>query len=289
LSDEEVNKIYLEARADLIAGYQQGDNADADAYSEWRPVSTIPAAPGVHAKRYMMTYVNDIGYDEYVRYASQGVNMPVGSIVAKESFKIKGKSKKFSPGPIFFMEKVGIEKAPKTDGWFYSRVKANGKPMKSSQKFCHSCHEAYSGQDALGYPVKRAWVGYVEPAADAPVAKLEVGDVEAGKQAFQQCVGCHQVGEGAKNAFGPQLTNIVGRSAGSSKGYSYGSSLKSAAKGGLVWDKQNLFEWLEGPAEFLQEVLDDSSASSKMPVFVDDPKVRSDIIAYLSSMSDNGK
>ncbi len=152
LSLTEVGEHYKCARDKLVKGYQAGDNANAKAYTSWKPAATGPGKPGFHSNRYLMTYVNDIGYDTYVAYKPSGVNFPIGSIVAKESYKIK-KGGKLKPGPLFFMTKVGVEEAPKTDGWLYSGVKGNGKKFKVSQKFCHGCHVAYKAQDAMGYPL----------------------------------------------------------------------------------------------------------------------------------------
>jgi len=152
LNLHEINTYYQCVRTQLVNDYQRGDNDIAKAYSHWKPAATGPAKPGFHSNRYLMTYVNDIGHSTYTAYASTNVNMPVGSIIAKESFKIKSKGL-LSAGPLFFMEKVGVDIAPKTSGWRYSAVKKNGTPMKVGQTFCHSCHQAYSAQDSLGYPV----------------------------------------------------------------------------------------------------------------------------------------
>lgn len=151
LNVDEVSSYYECIRGDLVAAYQKGDNPVAKAYTEWKAGATGPAKPGFHSNRYLMTYINDIGLDTYTAYATSDVDMPVGSLVAKESFKIK-KGGKLKAGPLFIMEKVGKDKAPKAGGWVYSAVKANGKPMKVKQSFCHSCHQAYAAQDALGYP-----------------------------------------------------------------------------------------------------------------------------------------
>lgn len=115
------------------------------------------------------------------------------------------------------------------------------------------------------------------------------GNIERGQQAFTSCSACHQVGQNAKNAFGPVLTNIVGRDAGVREGYVYSESLSMARDKGLVWSAEQLNEWLSGPTEFLQQYLGVSSASSKMPVRIDDPQTRADIIAYLASITDDTK
>jgi hypothetical protein len=153
LSLDEVSNYYECVKADLAQGYQGGDNAVAKAYPNWKAGATGPAKPGFHSNRYLMTYVNDIGHSAYVAYAPSDVDMPVGSVIAKESFKIKSGGK-LKAGPLFIMEKVGVDQAPKAQGWVYSAVKASGKPMSVKQSFCHSCHQAYAAQDALGYPVE---------------------------------------------------------------------------------------------------------------------------------------
>jgi hypothetical protein len=150
MSQTEVASYYNCIRPQLIAGYQsQGDDL-AMAYSSWQATAKQPAKPGFHSNRLLMTYVNDVGIDTYLTYAI-GLDMPLGSLIAKESYEIKG-SGKLKEGPLFFMEKVGVDKAPETAGWYYSALKDNGKPMSVKQSFCHSCHMAYAAQDYLGFP-----------------------------------------------------------------------------------------------------------------------------------------
>ena len=151
LTLDEVATYYQCVSKELSQGYQKGTNTTAKNYTSWKATATGPAKPGFHSNRYLMTYVNDIGHSTYVAYAPSGVDMPVGSIIAKESFKIKS-SGKLKAGPLFIMEKVGKDKAPDAGGWLYSAVKASGKPMSVKQSFCHGCHQAYAAQDALGYP-----------------------------------------------------------------------------------------------------------------------------------------
>lgn len=79
--------------------------------------------------------------------------------------------------------------------------------------------------------------------AAAPVA-ASAADAEAGKTVFAKCKACHQVGEGAKNAVGPQLNGIVGRKAAAAEGFAYSEALKGS---GLTWDEANLKAWLADP------------------------------------------
>lgn len=159
MSHEELRAVYECLRPGLVAGYQKRKSPIAMEYTDWRAASTGPAAPGFHSGQYLMTYVNAVGYDDYVAFASAGANMPVGTMIAKENFSFKrnGKVKK---GALLMMEKVGVEKAAETGGWVYSGVKPNGKKLKVDQKgFCHACHMAWPGQDFLGYPTPAVRVG----------------------------------------------------------------------------------------------------------------------------------
>ncbi len=286
ISKEAVDTLYQNNREKLRAGYQKGTNPIAREYGNWGAAATTPANPGVHSGRYMMTFVNDLGLSTYTQYASQNVNMPIGTKIAKETFFVKGQGE-FRRHPLFTMEKVGVENAPETDGWVYGRVNENGRQMPTSQAYCHSCHTGFKGQDFVGYPVKEARIGYSAPDFDdkTPPALVGEGDIERGKIAFQTCAACHNIGADATNAFGPVLTGVVGRDAGSYKDYSYSSDLQRAHDKGLVWDEQLVFEWLGNPSGFLRTYLDDESASSKMTIDFEDPQFRNDVIAYLKSVN----
>ena len=153
LSEEQIVEVYDCIRDDLRKGYAKGDNAWAKEYFNWGATATRPAAPGVHGGRFMMTFVNEVGHAEYIKFSDEREDdpLPVGTIVAKESYKVN-KKKAVRKGPLFFMEKVAAGTADEYGNWVYSVVQPNGKPGKISQKFCHDCHGAYSDQDALGYP-----------------------------------------------------------------------------------------------------------------------------------------
>ncbi|MCF4997979.1 c-type cytochrome [Pseudomonas syringae] len=71
------------------------------------------------------------------------------------------------------------------------------------------------------------------------------GDAEAGAKLFPRlCGGCHQVGESARPAFGPELNGIVGRRAGTSANYIYSDAMKSS---GITWDRETLTAYLKDP------------------------------------------
>ena len=150
---EDLGVLYECLRPKLVAGYKKKSNKIAMAYTDWQAASTAPQAPGMHSGQYLMTYVNPVGYDQYVKFNTDSTEMPVGTVIAKEAFTIK-KSGKTKKGPLLFMEKVGKDVAPDTAGWKYSGIKPNGKRLKVDAKgFCHACHQAWPGQDYMGYPV----------------------------------------------------------------------------------------------------------------------------------------
>ncbi|MFT7559994.1 MAG: cytochrome c2 [Flavobacteriales bacterium] len=173
-ADSTVNASYNAGRDELIRAYQAHGNELSKAYIEWGAAATAPAKPSVHGNRYLMTYVNDLGFSEYIKYANSDVAMPKGSIIAKESFKLK-KNGSLKAGPLFFMEKVDTEDSSEFGGWLYSAVKPNGKPMKVKQTFCHSCHVAYQGQDFLGYPAVDVRLAVKQVSVEPSVSQHQAG------------------------------------------------------------------------------------------------------------------
>src|ERR1700693_4065722 len=104
-------------------------------------------------------------------------------------------------------------------------------------------------------------------------------DRAEGEKVFATCKACHQIGEGAKNAIGPELNGIVGRKAGSVAGYNYSDANKNS---GITWDASNLAEYLKDPKAKVP--------GTKM-VFAgikDEQKVQ-DLVAFLKQYDDAGK
>ncbi|MHA3915255.1 cytochrome P460 family protein [Halovulum sp. GXIMD14793] len=151
-----VDALYACIEAKMLAGYTKKDHAVAQEYRNWTVTATRPAVPGPHGERFLLTFANDIAAEQYIKFEEEGVVMPVGSILVKESFKMrKGEAK---VGPLFIMTKVAEGEAPETNDWVYDAVQPNGKPMGIKQSFCHDCHAAYEDQDYLGYPAEEVRV-----------------------------------------------------------------------------------------------------------------------------------
>lgn len=163
LSLGEAAAIYDCLKDKMVKGYQKGGKRWIPAeyvngYRDWKAASTGPAAPGVHGGRFLMTYVNDAGFEAYTQYA-EGVEMPVGTLIAKESFTVNGKGKA-KAGPLFIMEKVAEGASPETGDWHYMMVSPKGAPQAVNVvSACHDCHSGYEEQDYLGYPVEEVRLG----------------------------------------------------------------------------------------------------------------------------------
>ncbi|MGI9364784.1 MAG: cytochrome P460 family protein [Rhizobiaceae bacterium] len=154
LTDPQIQALYDCIKAELRDGYASQGGALTSEYTGWKAAATQPAAPGVHGKRFLMTFVNEVGFEEYVKFSEERGPMPVGSIIAKESFNVskKGTVRK---GPLFFMTKAAAGgESDKFGNWVYAAFSPKGKAMKIKQGFCHGCHANYEDQDALGYPVE---------------------------------------------------------------------------------------------------------------------------------------
>ena len=104
-------------------------------------------------------------------------------------------------------------------------------------------------------------------------------DPAEGEKVFATCKACHQIGEGAKNAIGPELNGVVGRKAGSVAGYSYSDANKNS---GITWDESNLAEYLKDPKVKVP--------GTKM-IFagIKDEKKVQDLIAFLKQFDAAGK
>lgn len=149
----EIDALYACIVDDLAAGYATEGHDIGSIYRDWRVTATGPYNPGPHGERFLLTFANDIGYDQYVQYAfGDDLEMPVGSILAKESYKLRDDGTP-RPGPLFIMTKVAAGgEAAEFGNWVYSAVQPNGKNMGIQQSFCHNCHQAFADQDSMGYP-----------------------------------------------------------------------------------------------------------------------------------------
>jgi hypothetical protein len=149
-----IEEIYACIKDEMVASYTKEGDAVAGAYRDWTVTSSRPAVAGAHGNRLLYTFANDIAAEQYLKYADEGVIMPVGSVLAKESITISAKKKAAVTGPLFIMTKGEAGSAPETADWVYAGIQPDGKPMKFKQSFCHDCHVAWEAQDMMAYPLE---------------------------------------------------------------------------------------------------------------------------------------
>jgi cytochrome c2 len=107
-------------------------------------------------------------------------------------------------------------------------------------------------------------------------------DAAAGEKVFKKCAACHTVGEGAKNKVGPQLNNVIGRTAGGVEGYKYSKPMIEAGGGGLVWEFETLAGYLANPRKFMKGTKMSFAGLKKE----DD---LANVIAYLATFSEGAE
>ena len=81
-------------------------------------------------------------------------------------------------------------------------------------------------------------------AAGPALAQDAAGDPALGERVFAKCRACHQIGEGAHNAVGPELNGLIGRHAASVDGYSYSEAMKAS---NITWDEPTFKEYILNP------------------------------------------
>lgn len=104
----------------------------------------------------------------------------------------------------------------------------------------------------------------VVPAADA----MQRGDPKAGMEIYFRCTACHAL---AYDRTGPRHCGLIGRRAGSVKGFAYSRAMQHS---NIVWDQNTLDRFLENPLKALP-------GTAMGYAGVADKKERADLIAYL--------
>jgi cytochrome c len=81
-------------------------------------------------------------------------------------------------------------------------------------------------------------------ASSATATAALAQDAAAGKTAFNKCMACHAIGEGAKNKVGPELNGLDGRHSGTAEGYSYSDANKNS---GITWNEAQFKDYIKDP------------------------------------------
>jgi len=75
------------------------------------------------------------------------------------------------------------------------------------------------------------------------------GDAKKGAKIFKlKCTQCHTIEKGGPNKQGPNLHGLLGRPAGTAKGFSY---TPQNSQSGITWSEKHLFKYLEDPAKYI--------------------------------------
>lgn len=167
LSGADALVIYNRILDDLVAGYRLSSLPYADSHRSWRRFNTVPYRSAQHGERYVSNYANDIARG-YRRFEQSG-ELPVGSILVKDSFAVTRQGDVFS-GPLFVMEKMPPGFRPAGGDWRYTMVMPDGSLFGSTGaagaervEFCAGCHERVGdGQDHLFYVPKQYRVRFLD-------------------------------------------------------------------------------------------------------------------------------
>lgn len=152
LDETQVVALYDCIKDQMAERYAKEGDAIGAEYRSWTVTSTRPAVAGPHGNRFLQTFANDVAAEQYLKFEEEMGPMPVGSVLAKESFALKdGKAR---VGPLFIMTKVAEGEAPDAGDWRYDALQPNGKVMKIKQSFCADCHLGWDYRDSLAYPVE---------------------------------------------------------------------------------------------------------------------------------------
>ena len=106
------------------------------------------------------------------------------------------------------------------------------------------------------------------------------GDAAKGEKLFKgflDCSSCQSL-EPGETKVGPTLAGLFGRKAGSVEGYKRYS--KAMANSEVVWDEENLSEFLKNPKKFIPENTMEFEPGGMVPRVSSDQH-RADLIAYL--------
>ena len=118
----------------------------------------------------------------------------------------------------------------------------------------------------------------LSPLAFSPA--YAAGDVDKGEKVFKKCKACHAVGEGAKHKVGPELNDVIGRTAGSLEDFKYSKAMSAAGADGLVWNEESLKIYLVKPKDMIKGTKM-AFAGLKKEEDIDN------VIAYLTTFSAN--
>ena len=153
LEASDADAIYDNILKQMSDGYAQSGDVTAKKYKNWRRENNAPYLSAGHGNRYLSNYSNNIARN-YLELR-RGEKMPVGSILAKDSFTATDGDDIYA-GALFIMEKLAEGVSNKTGDWRYAMIMPDGSVFgdsaiagDESMKFCHDCHDRVKNRDYL--------------------------------------------------------------------------------------------------------------------------------------------
>mgnify|MGYP001437097610 FL=1 len=108
---------------------------------------------------------------------------------------------------------------------------------------------------------------------------LALGDLAHGEKVFKKCSACHMIVSDGKNMIGPNLWNVIGRTAGSVGDYNYSKAMVAYGK---EWTAEEMNSYLIKPQAYVKGTKMAFAGLRK-------EKDRASVILYMNSKSDNPK
>lgn len=153
VSDAEAEAAYQCIKAKAATVFEKSAEEGAASYQSWKRYNTGAYVSGTHGGRFVNNFANETG-EAYGKFEEFG-SMPVGSILAKDSFGVN-KRGEVKLGPLFTMVKKEAGFNEKSRDWQYVLILPNGKTMGATGgengkkvEFCIACHEAVNELDQM--------------------------------------------------------------------------------------------------------------------------------------------
>ena len=149
-------------------------------------------------------------------------------------------------------------------------IQSSGLRSQFAPQTTGGVHHHGFGPTTLGRVIAAAVLALV--AGTTAADEISKGDWKAGADVYFRCTGCHAL---AENRVGPRHCGLLGRRAGSVKGFGYSDAMEHS---GIVWSEKTLDRFLEDPMKTVPGTL-------MVYTGVTDRKERADLIAFLRKAS----